>query len=75
MKAEEELRKKKEEEEIINKKESNEIGDEMEADTDERIGGGNEKKEEAFLESLKRKLNKNINDLKGIVSDQNEEES
>ena len=66
---------KKEIKEIINKKESNEIGDEMEADTDERIGGGNEKKEEAFLESLKRKLNKNINDLKGIVSDQNEEES
>ena len=52
---------------IINKKESNDVGDEMNADMDENIGSDN-------LESLKRKLNKNINDLKGIVSDQNEEE-
>ena len=39
----------------------------MNVDTDENIGSDN-------LESLKRKLDKNINDLKGIVSDQNEEE-
>ena len=38
------------------------------------LGRALKKKEGAFLESLQRKLNKNINDLKGIVSDQNEEE-
>ena len=59
---------------IINNKESNDVGDEINGDTDENIGEGIEKKEGAFLESLQRKLNKNINDLKGIVSDQNEEE-
>ena len=41
---------------------------------DEQTGSGNEKKDNGFLESLRRKLNKNINDLKGIVSDQDEEE-
>jgi len=41
---------------------------------DEHIGNENEKKENNFIESLKRKLNKNINDLKGIVGDQDEEE-
>ena len=58
--------------EIISKKESNDVGDEM--NVDEHIGSGNEKKDKGFLESLQRKLDKNINDLKGIVSDQNEEE-
>ena len=58
--------------EIISKKESNDVGDEM--NVDEHIGSGNEKKDKGFLESLQRKLDKNVNDLKGIVSDQNEEE-
>ena len=57
--------------EIINKKVSDDI-DEM--NVDEHTGSGNEKKDNGFLESLQRKLNKNINDLKGIVSDQDEEE-
>ena len=57
---------------IISKKESNDVGDEMK--DDDRIGSGNEKKDNGFIESLQRKLDKNINDLKVIVSDQNEEE-
>ena len=58
---------------IIGKQESNDdIGEEM--NDEEHIGSGNEKKDNQFLESLQRKLDKNINDLKGIVSDQNEEE-
>ena len=57
--------------EIINKKVSDDI-DEM--NVDEHTGSGNEKKDNGFLESLQRKLNKNINDLKGIVSEQDEEE-
>ena len=58
--------------EIISKKESNDIGEEM--NVDEHTESGNEKKDKGFLESLQRKLDKNVNDLKGIVSDQNEEE-
>ena len=58
---------------LINKKESvDDIGDEM--NTDEHMGNVNEKNDKKFLESLQRKLDKNVNDLKGIVSDQNEEE-
>ena len=56
---------------IINKKESENI-DEM--NVDEHMESGNEKKTIGFLESLQRKMDKNINDLKGIVSDQNEDE-
>ena len=58
-------------EELIKKKESEDL-DEM--NVDEHFEKGNEKKEKGFLESLRREMNKNINDLKGIVSDQNEEE-
>ena len=58
--------------EIISKKESNDVGEEM--NVDEHTESGNEKKDKGFLESLQRKLDKNVNDLKGIVSDQNEEE-
>lgn len=57
---------------VLKNKISDDVGEEM--NTDENVGGGNEKKEDIFLELLKRKMNKNINDLKGIVSDQNEEE-
>ena len=56
----------------IKNKQSCDIAEEM--NIDEHIGNENEKKENNFIESLKRKLNKNINDLKGIVGDQDEEE-
>ena len=57
---------------MLKNKISDDVGEEM--NTDENVGGGNEKKEDTFYELLKRKMNKNINDLKGIISDQNEEE-
>ena len=56
----------------IKSKESCDIDEGM--NIDENIGGESEKKENKFLESLKRTMNKNINDLKGIIGDQDEEE-
>jgi hypothetical protein len=57
---------------VLKSKISDDVGEEM--NTDENVGGGKEKKENTFFEILKSRMNKNINDLKGIVSDQNEEE-
>ena len=51
---------------------SGEIEDEF--NTDEKINEGADESNKGFIGALQRKINKNINDLKGITNDMDEEE-